>query len=65
MTYPDLAQLKLENPDAFYARLASLHEGLDAGQSLELSNRLILLLANQVGDARILEAILEAARVPV
>ncbi len=61
MTCPDLARLKLQDPDAFYARLASLHDGLDAMQSLELSNRIILLLANQVGDARILDTVLEAA----
>jgi len=58
---PDLGALKLEDPDAFYADLAALHEGLDAEQSLALNSRLILLLANQVADQGVLRAILQAA----
>ncbi|MBM4228511.1 MAG: DUF2783 domain-containing protein [Gammaproteobacteria bacterium] len=58
---PDLGTLKLEEADAFYSDLAALHDGLDAEQSLALNSRLILLLANQVGDKVVLRAILEAA----
>jgi hypothetical protein len=58
---PDLGALKLEDPDAFYADLAALHDGLDAEQSLALNSRLILLLANQVADQGVLRAILQAA----
>jgi hypothetical protein len=46
--------------DDFYAALIEAHEGLSEEESRRLDLRLILLLANQVGDG---EAILEALRV--
>lgn len=48
--------------DAFYEQLLDAHQGLDAGQSALLNARLVLLLANQVGDARLLQECVEAAR---
>jgi len=53
--------LNIPNPDAFYARLAAMHEGLTAEASLRLMSRLVLLLANQIGNQEILEACLMAA----
>ena len=53
--------INISNPDAFYARLAAMHQGLDAEASLLLMSRLALLLANQIDDAEILEACLSAA----
>jgi len=53
--------LTIPNPDAFYARLAAMHEGLTADASLRLMSRLVLLLANQIGNQEILEACLTAA----
>ncbi|RYF54626.1 MAG: DUF2783 domain-containing protein, partial [Comamonadaceae bacterium] len=38
------------------------HQGLSPEQSELLNNRLILLLANQVGDAKVLRDCVEAAR---
>ena len=40
----------LKNPDDFYEQLLDAHRGLSAEQSAQLNARLILLLANQVGD---------------
>ncbi len=53
---------KFEDGDAFYEQLLDAHRDLDAEQSALLNARLILLLANQVGDARVLRDCIEAAR---
>lgn len=50
------------DPDAFYARLIELHEGLSQDESNKLNAKIILLLANQVGDDAALQEILEYAR---
>ncbi|HHS88853.1 MAG TPA: DUF2783 domain-containing protein [Rhodobacteraceae bacterium] len=55
-TKPNLA-----DADEFYARLMAAHEGLTKAQSDALNARLILILANHVGDAGILNEALEAA----
>jgi len=52
----------IQDPDAFYARLIALHDGLSSAQSQALNARLILLMANQIGDGQVLEEILAAAR---
>ena len=54
--------LNLQDADGFYEQLLDAHEGLDAEQSALLNARLILLLANQVGDARVLKECVEAAK---
>jgi hypothetical protein len=54
--------LNLQDADGFYEQLLDAHEGLSAEQSALLNARLILLLANQVGDARVLKECVEAAR---
>jgi hypothetical protein len=51
-----------QDADAFYEQLLDAHEGLRREDSELLNARLILLLANQVGDARVLRACIEAAR---
>ena len=53
----------IPDPDAFYAALVAAHEGLNAEASAALNARLVLILANQVGDQGILlDAIAEARR---
>jgi hypothetical protein len=52
----------IETPDAFYAELVGLHRGLSDEQSRLVNARLILLLANQVGDIAVLRAAMAAAR---
>ena len=55
-TLPNLAQA-----DDFYAKLLALHEGKSAEESARINARLILLLANQIGDGDILEEALQKA----
>lgn len=55
-------QLNLQDADGFYEQLLDAHEGLDEEQSKLLNARLVLLLANQVGDAKVLKDCVEAAR---
>jgi hypothetical protein len=52
----------LSDPDGFYERLIEAHAGLDDDESTALDARLILLLANQVGDAAVLTECIAAAR---
>lgn len=53
----------IEDADGFYAELLAVHEGLDGADSAALNARLILLLANHIGDRALLSAALqEAAR---
>lgn len=49
-------------PDEFYAALIAAHEGLPTEKSQLLNARLILLLANQIGDDAVLQAAIAAAR---
>jgi hypothetical protein len=52
----------LTAPDDFYADLLAAHEGLSKAESDALNARLILVLANHVGDRDTLHAALEAAQ---
>jgi hypothetical protein len=54
--------LNLQDGDSFYEQLLDAHQGLSREQSELLNARLILLLANQVGDAEVLRECIEAAR---
>ncbi|QHE75331.1 DUF2783 domain-containing protein [Hydrogenophaga sp. PBL-H3] len=51
-----------QDADAFYEQLLDAHVGLGREDSELLNARLILLLANQIGDARVLKACVDAAR---
>ena len=62
---PDLSSPKLPDPDGFYAALVAAHEGLDDAQSALLNARLVMLLANQVGDDSVLQACIAAAAQPL
>ncbi len=48
------------DPDSLYAALTDLHRDRDAEASERINVRLILLLANQIGDQ---ETLLEAMRI--
>jgi hypothetical protein len=54
--------LNLQDADTFYEQLLDAHAGLSTEASALLNARLILLLANQIGDARLLRECIEAAR---
>ncbi|WP_041375580.1 DUF2783 domain-containing protein [Polymorphum gilvum] len=47
--------------DDFYADLLAAHEGLTKAESDALNARLILILANQIGDRQVLGQALAAA----
>ena len=53
--------LHLQDADTFYEQLLDAHAGLPPAQSELLNARLILLLANQIGDAQVLRECVEAA----
>jgi hypothetical protein len=52
----------LPDPDGFYDALLAAHAGLDKAASDALNARLILILANHIGDREVLDAALTAAR---
>ena len=51
----------IDQPDEFYAELLAIHEGRSKQESDDINARLILLLANHVGDRRVLTEALAAA----
>lgn len=53
----------IEAPDDFYEAQIEAHSGLTEAQSAALNARLILLLANHVGDLETLKQALAAARI--
>lgn len=52
----------LESPDPFYEALIEAHRDLDDAQSHALNARLVLLLANHIGEQAVLLEALQAAR---
>ncbi len=53
---------QIEDPDDFYARLIDLHEGLSSDESNSLNCKLILLMANHIGDREVLFEVLDVVR---
>lgn len=51
--------------DDFYQALIDAHRDLDAAQSEKLNARLILLLANHVGELAVLREAIAAARADI
>jgi len=51
----------IQGADDFYAELLAAHEGLTKPQSDALNARLVLVLANHIGDRAVLTAALTAA----
>jgi hypothetical protein len=52
---------RLADPDGFYQALMDAHRGLDAAASRRLDAKLVLILANHVGDAGVLAEALRIA----
>lgn len=50
------------NADAFHDALVEAHEGLTLEQCVRMDTRLILILADRIGDIGFLKAALAAAR---
>lgn len=57
ITTPNIA-----DADAFYASLLAAHRGLTEAESHALNARLVLVLANHIGDRKVLELALALAR---
>ena len=51
----------IDGADDFYAELLATHEGLDKADSDALNARLVLVLANHIGNRAILTQALAAA----
>lgn len=59
---PDLILTpNIDGADDFYAELLSTHEGLSTAESNALNARLVLILANHIGDRAVLSRALRAA----
>ncbi len=52
----------IDGADNFYADLLAAHEGLDKAESDALNARLVLVLANHIGDRTILKQAIDAAK---
>ena len=59
------SQANIQQPDDFYQALIDAHAGLTDEQSAALNARLVLLLANQIGDLNTLRQAIEAARASI
>lgn len=52
----------IPDPDGFYDALLAAHDGLSKEESDALNARLILILANHIGDRAVLAEALAAAK---
>ena len=59
---PLITTPNLQAPDDFYEALIDSHRDLSEAQSHALNARLVLLLANHIGDQAVLVEALHAAR---
>lgn len=55
-------ETNIPDPDGFYAELIDLHRDLTEEQSRLVNAKLILLLANQIGDIAVLREAMAVAR---
>ncbi len=60
-----ITEPRIADADGFYEQLLNAHRGLSEAQSAQLNTRLILLLANQIGDNAVLAECIAAAAYPV
>ena len=52
----------IKNCDDFYSMLLAAHDGLSDEESENFNSRLILILANHIGDEKILKEAIEMAK---
>jgi hypothetical protein len=55
-------ELNIADPDAFYEKLIDTHNGLTDDESHFMNAKLVLLLANHIGDVDVLSEALALAR---
>lgn len=53
----------IDRTDDFYAELLAAHEGRSKAESDAINARLVLILANHIGDRTVLSQALEAAQI--
>lgn len=54
----------IDTPDDFYAALLAAHDALSPDESAALNARLILILANHIGDREVLDQAIRTAKAP-
>lgn len=59
MTNKLRTELGVDSPDDFYARLIEMHEGLSSEESHKINAKVILMLANHIGDTDVLYEVLD------
>jgi hypothetical protein len=57
-----VTELRFPDPDRAYRTLVEAHRGLDEAQSAALDTRLVLILANHIGDHDVLAQAVDLAR---
>ena len=67
MSDPDNAaklrtELRHADPDGFYEELIDMNKGLTEAEALKVAAKLVLLLANHIGDIEVLREAMAAAR---
>jgi hypothetical protein len=55
-------EANVKDADRLYAAIIEAHAGLSDAESVALNARLVLLLANHIGDEAVLREALDAAR---
>ena len=62
MSAPLKTMLNVAAPDELYAMLIEAHQGLTEAESLKLDAKLVLLLANHIGDLEVVRAAIAKAK---
>jgi uncharacterized protein DUF2783 len=62
MTGKLMTESNFDHPDDFYQASIEMHDGLTPAESLLANAKLILLLANHIGDADVIREAMTAAR---
>ena len=57
-----MTEARIQDPDGFYEELVDSQRGLDDEAAERMNARLILLLANHVGDREVLSEAMRIAR---
>lgn len=50
---------KLSNPDEIYQKLVDLHEDKTVEESLAINAKLVLMLANEIGDVELISKLID------
>ena len=58
-------QPNVQDPDGLYAAILEAHAGLLEAESVALNARLVLLLANHIGEEAVLREALQVARASI